>query len=1191
MNDQTTATGPTDNTERPKKRRWLRRIVWNVTGLLVLLLTTVLLLPTLVNTPLGTRWVLSFVNNQIPGTFQVQTISVGWFSSQSVEGLELTDPQGRRVLTVDQIEAPTVSISSLLWYGMDLGTIRVVRLEVEVEQYEDGSNSLAQALGTPSKSQTDHTGQPQSGSSANSSAVDLMDLRGKLVLRDATLTYKAPAMQPVELTDVSGWGNVRNLQDIRAQVDALVRQGSTRGKVTGQLKVVQLFNNQGRMSPGGARIDANVELKELPVVLLDYLFGQSNRLAAVLGPVLNGHIAAKGRLESFTATAWANTQNFKAQLELIGTEDGGISTGPDSSIQLRVQPAAWAALNKNTDPSLTTTLAQPFNIQADLKKLHAKRYGQQLSPLGVTCLVDLKIGDIVLNTPQPRPEQLALRETNGQLLYDGPGKIAEMTLASVAQQGTDSGRIDLSVTAHNPLDKEGRFNRTGLDATVKGRINKLPMKVIDAVAGTGEVLVAAVGPVLEAQIDAEVKPVSVNKPVQGSFTLTAKSQQADAALRGRVTSDGITVESGSHVQLTIDPRVVPIVMGSTGTGALGLAHPTKVRIDIEKMVLPLDAPQGRAVYANLRGTIDEIAIAGDPRLEDVRIKNTEITIPMADLMGPFKLIANTRLAHGNHAAPIHTTLNVKHSATGASAVEVSGEIKNLPVALIDSVAESDGTLERWLGELVGNVAFSVITSNDGKIEASARVASDQLLAEVAGRYDSSNRLITLNEGSWVQYRITPAWLDAWLYTDMPDAARLELESESMLRLTIQQAQAGLWKTSNPNHADSGMIDVRLPVDPKRVKLALDIAGGGGTLRWRETGQAIRFRNFKATLNTTDLAGTIVSTLQVGFDRMGNGDLLPGSAGSRTLITGLFTPEGEINTAGMTLETTTTAQDLPLGVIDAVNGWGGQLVDLLGETLSLSVQGGADPNQPRQFDVSLDSKNSKARASMVLSETITLSKDATANLTLSPQLSQRWLKRVFPLLNEAVSSTRPIQLTIQQKGFDVPLREYAMDKVKADAQLDLGTVQFKQNGLMNLIRQTFKRDTSQAPTARFTPMNIHIDGETVSFKDFSMIMDNLTLGFRGRVNQATRDIEHMTMTVPGQTMAKAFGLGGVIEPGYEFEMPIRGTIDKPELDLGAIAVEAGRLIAKSEIKKHLGGIEGEAAGEILDLFLGGKKKKD
>ena len=115
-------------------------------------------------------------------------------------------------------------------------------------------------------------------------------------------------MEPIELADISGWINVRDVQDITAQLDARVRQSDSRGKIVGRLSVVQLFNDRGQLSLGGARVDADIELKELPVVLLDYLLGQENRLAAVLGPVLSGQVVAKGRLESFTATAWANTQ-------------------------------------------------------------------------------------------------------------------------------------------------------------------------------------------------------------------------------------------------------------------------------------------------------------------------------------------------------------------------------------------------------------------------------------------------------------------------------------------------------------------------------------------------------------------------------------------------------------------------------------------------------------------------------------------------------------------------------------------------------------------------------------------------------------------------------------------------------------------------------------------------------------------
>ena len=44
----------------------------------------------------------------------------------------------------------------------------------------------------------------------------------------------------------------------------------------------------------------------------------------------------------------------------------------------------------------------------------------------------------------------------------------------------------------------------------------------------------------------------------------------------------------------------------------------------------------------------------------------------------------------------------------------------------------------------------------------------------------------------------------------------------------------------------------------------------------------------------------------------------------------------------------------------------------------------------------------------------------------------------------------------------------------------------------------------------------------------MRMDNLELRFRGRIDQVGKRVQ-MEMAVPAETMAKAFGLHGVIDP--------------------------------------------------------------
>src|SRR5688572_1974528 len=84
---------------RKRRRRW----PWVIVGIIVALLLSVALAPTLISTGAGKSFVVGKVNDQLNGKLDIADWSIGWTSGVTLNGVKLDDEQGRRVMEVASV--------------------------------------------------------------------------------------------------------------------------------------------------------------------------------------------------------------------------------------------------------------------------------------------------------------------------------------------------------------------------------------------------------------------------------------------------------------------------------------------------------------------------------------------------------------------------------------------------------------------------------------------------------------------------------------------------------------------------------------------------------------------------------------------------------------------------------------------------------------------------------------------------------------------------------------------------------------------------------------------------------------------------------------------------------------------------------------------------------------------------------
>ena len=128
------------------------RAWWKTIGGIILIIAAILLIklglfPGILGTSWGQSKIIQIANTRIPGKINAKSIKINWFGTQKFEGLELLDPEGNIVLTVDHfsVESP---LASLLWKGLQPPfKVDLKGLNAILVRREGNSSNLQQALG------------------------------------------------------------------------------------------------------------------------------------------------------------------------------------------------------------------------------------------------------------------------------------------------------------------------------------------------------------------------------------------------------------------------------------------------------------------------------------------------------------------------------------------------------------------------------------------------------------------------------------------------------------------------------------------------------------------------------------------------------------------------------------------------------------------------------------------------------------------------------------------------------------------------------------------------------------------------------------------------------------------------------------------------------------------------------------
>jgi hypothetical protein len=612
----------------PRKRSKVKVLLFVAGTLLVVAGVGLALAPTIVSS-LAPGLIASRSPQYLNGQANVTKTSFSWGGPQRIEGLKVTDAGNKVVATVQTIEL-SAGLMSLITGNLDLGTANISGVRADIVKRADGSTNLS-SLPKP-----DAKAKP---APAPESPVLPAGLRATITLKDVNATYLdettvAASGKPVgaSLSNLNATASIApgEAMKVNATGTTSSNQGGTGGSLAINAVITNWSNKDGKLTLGSANADATVDLKSLPMALVDAFAPnviKGGTVAGALGETADVRIVAKGTMTQGNAevTATAPNANMQGKFTLANKVVSG-----DQPLTVNVNSAGMEGLV----PTLRADLAkQKVTIDAlpaaqltisDIRYVMSEKdpASNIASLVGTGANIAAQIGEVrgtVVLQEQGQPSAFVLaplRATISAADISKPVRVQAATSATIA--GNNAGTFETDITAGGLLNDKGGI-AGGLPQQLAAKITAAGVATAIAqpfVQAMGVDLPADVGPTLDAQINANTtgapKKAGGLPPLAANFAVQSQNVNAKGALNfdgTRLTSapGGMTIQAtraGAMVGRFISPE--------TGFAVLASRNDSKgVVVNVNSLDIPLNdknQPDAATMVADVNITIDGIAL-------------------------------------------------------------------------------------------------------------------------------------------------------------------------------------------------------------------------------------------------------------------------------------------------------------------------------------------------------------------------------------------------------------------------------------------------------------------------------------------------------------------------------------------------------------------------------------------------------
>lgn len=963
--------------------------------------------------------------------------------------------------------------------------------------------------------------------------------RGGLTYTDDTGPTKFE-WEPISLVAVTG-ANASLADGVEVEFDTQTRLDGQPGTIRLTGDASNLFDDKHKLQTGKAHVNAKLIATALPIALADRLAKQDGKLVEALGNKLDVTATAKRAAddEPIQLKVDANSATLVAKLGAMLDEDFVVERG--GTIELK--PTAALLKRYITDVSgYTVTTDQP--VVLTINQLECP----------------MPIDDVAFMRPDKT--KLHMDITLPQMAVTDPADAAQ-PLGPLVVSG---GKVDVKA------DKLS-------EPTVSVSAN------VSAV-GRGDGLVATYGAkqlwvkaVADTTLDNGFAPSDIDLMLQAGNRTRDLQPLDSVALSGRISAG--FERFGLSKPASISYRVMPAMLAAE-QGQATLAKPAPVKLNVDKLDVPLKGFALSGVKASAAFESAELELAGDKRFAGTKLSGLKGNVALdGSQQLALKLNGNTLVPSAAQPGAINADVKLSDwlDREGKPALaQAKGKavvtLNDVPTPFVDALAQQQGKLPAMLGESVDLVVNYDAAGRNKTLAVNANAA--HLKADGAFKVTEANTLSATKplDITWV---MTP------------------------------EAHAQLTKPADGTPAPMRLVKP-VTFTVKAPKLSgLPLGGEGVSLLQLALGATVD-ATLIALQDVNTQSVTTVSALNGKLDAgpLGNGltskftgvvayadpkqpDAQPatGKLDVTAALRDLFDAAGELDTKALSADLSAKLAELPVVALDQIAGADGRLLATLGDKAEVNV-GAKIVKGDGPFTFSATSPNANARlVGRYKAGVITLDEDAVVTTKVTRELGQKLLKDINILLESAYSSDEPIKLTVPAKNFKLDLNEFDITKATAEmVKLELGTIKLDNSGPLPLIMRLARRQNTQQMEAQFTPLVATLsDGKLHYDRRLDMLVDgSFHIANFGDVDLANRRL-HTIIGITADTLDKTFGAEG-LPPDTIYQIPVTGPMDKPQIDVAKAGVELGTLRERAKLAR-----KNPLVAALLEGFLKDMRKDD
>lgn len=1191
----------------PSKPSCARKILLTFGICIAILFLFAASLPSILSTSWGKEKVVALINDKIPGKIDANQLQLRWFGPQEMQGVNLKDPSDSTVISVQHILVDK-SLFNLAWSPTITGSFEVNALDAFIATDANGTTNLEKAL--------------------QNSCCNIVP---------STLQTSVPAA--ISLRNVHAKFNEFTLQiNGETQQNGLAGQFSIDAELKG-VSPEDLLQYEGdwqaftSLHPEAA-LKANADITNFPLVLLDQLIIlNSPHLGGIVtqafGQQLNMSIKQKVSQEGIALDLRLNSANLEASgVALISNsivqatfngkaiQEGqpttvhldmtmpkpsskndvakSISQGTfkGSIVQLPLKIAdSWLDMKGLLTTGLGNKADMKFEIQPYDEKLQAaiQVNTDRLNIGNLKLLIDDKIElqqtatlDILLS-----PHLLATLMPNlapMQFRQDTEVKAVlhqfSMPLSSLEDSGLTSKLKQLSLKADFALASAAIDNLPVID---NAYLNNLTVNLIADPKARSHITVNGIlsqpsnTNLLSSLLGSHTSinassnfSFSSNQLQIGNFNLKINSELARVELAGDVVD-------GRRLRLTA-PAIIDYTLSTAGLQSMGIAsdnyifnHKSPIRMTVASTHIPLSLQD-----------ISQLYLKGDLIVNDLTLNHKTGTTPLAsidDLTARWIVDGANRSIVLDFTGATKLEQQAAGKLNGGISIEnwikdgkidfhqakllVNSRIQKLPTAILGAIT---GRNELLL--LIGN---SIDIGINGRFSLNSQELGN-VIVTLQSPHIEGNAALTLdksihlydNETAEVTFKLTP-------------------QGYTALRNWINPIHAGEFSLTEPSQANLKITNLDVPLKGSSflnsaISFDLQIDRLTGFDKKR---QALYLRDIRGTISSKNLSE------KIAFNMTAQGSSGKGDAAQWNMVGSIdngLTAEGSLNRQTLSLAVDGNVENLPVPMLCQLicrPGLGRQIETVIGPVLNATIKARLQRmNGPLYLDIKGSNGNILVD-SQLYEGVLTLNKDLKAQVVITPQLGQYIFQEYIPIMDGILSADQPMRLTIDKRGFSLPLRDLTTSTVSiGQATLELGNVKFSNRSQLAKVLTLLTPANADQIQVWLTPAYISLNNGIVKLERLDLLVnERYPLATWGTVDME-HDKVNMMFGLSGTAIAKAFNVTG-IPHDYMLQVPLRGTTSNASVDRTKAAARLSALVAQSQ-----GGPQGLVIGTVLDIATGG-----